>query len=252
MADERHDPERRFHGILHLRQYSKNREAACFAQYEDLGFMQGGGGARPSLHAFRAAQRRGDSSACNRVKANRFSGSSRSVRRMRRQTGQRAAQFAQNLVNGATQRAIECAAGCVFVAAASQPGGNRLTRSRSPFTAQAHPDASIRQFAQEKRGLNSRDTQRDIHNAFTIFLRGAGPHHVLFVIQSQARRPSRVRRLQRCSQQQKLRRGNGKVHLLGDGDGVGSGRAPGPAPVQRWTREPIRSRKPPVSVRTVV
>ena len=80
-----------------------------------------------------------------------------------------------------------------FSVAASAKVFRRRGDIHLPLAAQAHTDALIRQFAEERGNFHSRDTYGVIHDAFAVFFCRAGANHVLVVTHIQANRPSRFR-----------------------------------------------------------
>lgn len=90
------------------------------------------------------------------------------------------------------------------------------------FAAQADADAAVGQLAEEGRGLNAGDADGDVHNAFAIFFRGAGAHHVLMGNPEPGEPALALEAAERGAEQQHLGDRRRIKDIPGDSDGIGT------------------------------
>lgn len=76
-------------------------------------------------------------------------------------------EFGKDLVGGATERALEGAPGSVFMSAAAKLRGNGRYVDLA-LAAQADADAAIGKLAQKNGGLDTRDGEGEVGDAFAI------------------------------------------------------------------------------------
>src|SRR5258707_1073400 len=86
-------------------------------------------------------------------------------------------QFVEDQINRTVERTRNCASARAHVTTATKALSNRA-HIQTTLTAQTHSVSSVREFTKKERHFHAIDTQRVIHNAFTVLLEAAASLHL--------------------------------------------------------------------------